>query len=107
MLLIINHNEFTFLGSQVIRNKRSLQFENEDDSNEDNAKWMTWSGDKDPNDFQDWKVDSEGNFYMDIPLADMTKKEEDENFDNIEEEVTVTLCLLLSITVFYFISKIE
>ena len=90
MLLIINHNEFTFLVSEVIRNKRSLQFETEDDLDEDNAKWMTWSGDKDPNDFQDWKVDSEGNFYMDIPLADMAKKEEDESFDNFETEVNIT-----------------
>ena len=101
MLLIINHYELAFLGSQLIRNKRSLQFETEDDLDEDNAKWMTWSGDKDPNDFQDWKVDSEGNFYMDIPLADMTKKEGDENIDEFETEVNIILFLLLSIKLHY------
>ena len=43
---------------------------------------MTWSGDKDPNDFMDWSVDSEGNFYMDIPLADMKKKQDQEELNN-------------------------
>ena len=72
----------TILGAQLVRNKRSLHFETEDDLDVDGPKWMTWSGDKDPNDFMDWSVDSEGNFYMDISLADMKKKQDQEELNN-------------------------
>ena len=54
---------------------------------EDTPKWMTWSGDKNPNDFNDWSIDSEGNYYMDIQLSDMKKDEE--NIEKADEYETI------------------
>ena len=61
---------------------------------EDTRKWMTWSEDKDPNDFNDWSIDSEGNFFMDIPLSDMEKdegkSEKEKEYETIDDEDMVT-----------------
>ena len=54
---------------------------------EDTPKWMTWAGDKDPNDFNDWSIDSEGNYFMDIPLSDM--KNNEGNIKTEEENETI------------------
>ena len=66
MILSILH--FYIDEAPLIRQKRSLNFKIDGDLDGKTRKWMTWSGDKNPNDFKDWSVDSEGNFYMDIPL---------------------------------------
>ena len=52
---------------------------------------MTWSGDKDPIDFMDWSVDSEGNFFMDIPLSDMNENHEVVDMDNQMEVIDTNL----------------
>ena len=40
----------------------------DDTANVASKRLVTWAGDKNPNDFMDWSVDSEGNFFIDIPL---------------------------------------
>lgn len=71
-----------------------MDFETEGDHVEDTPKWMTWSGDKDPNDFSDWSIDSEGNFFMDIPLSDTEKdegkSEKEKEYETIDDEDMVT-----------------
>ena len=75
-------------GAPIVRKKRSLHFEDDDDDlDKDNQRWMTWSGDKDPNDFLDWSVDSKGNFFMDIPFTDMNENQEDRAMSDENEVV--------------------
>ena len=59
-------------GYPLTRKKRSL-FEPDGDLDAETNKWMTWSADKNPEDFKDWSVDSKGNYFMDIPLKSTEK----------------------------------
>ena len=73
------------LGTPQVRQKRSLKFEIESDQEDESERWMTWGGDKDPNDLMDWNVDSEGNFFMDIPLKPTPVKYNDEKLAQAEK----------------------
>ena len=70
-MYILIHECFIFflLAYPLQRQKRSLEFDIYGDRFDESGKLVTWSGDKDPNDFKNWSVDEEGNFFMDIPLT--------------------------------------
>ena len=74
----------------MVREKRSLKFEIDGDDESKSGKWMTWSGDKNPENFMDWSVDSKGNFFMDIPLKSKEKKSEKSEVDILDREDEVT-----------------
>ena len=53
----------------------------DDTDNVATKRLVTWSGDKNPNDFMDWSVDSEGNFFIDIPLKSTELRFSNDNRD--------------------------
>ena len=52
-----------------------------DTDNVASERLMTWAGDKNPNDFMDWSVDSEGNFFIDIPIKSTELQLSNDNHD--------------------------
>ena len=70
------------LDTHAPRSKRSATYESMDDTdNVASERLMTWAGDKNPNDFMDWSVDSEGNFFIDIPLKSTELQLSNDNHD--------------------------
>ena len=53
----------------------------DDTDNVASKRLMTWAGDKNPNDFMDWSVDSEGNFFIDVPLKSTELQFSNDNHD--------------------------
>ena len=70
------------LDTHASRSKRSATYESMDDTdNVASKRLMTWAGDKNPNDFMDWSVDSEGNFFIDIPIKSTELQFSNDNHD--------------------------
>ena len=53
----------------------------DDTANVASKRLVTWAGDKNPNDFMDWSVDSEGNLFIDIPLKSTALQFSNDNND--------------------------
>ena len=53
----------------------------DDTDNVASERLMTWAGDKNPNDFIDWSVDSEGNVFIDIPIKSTELQLSNDNHD--------------------------
>ena len=70
------------LDTHASRSKRSATYESMDGTdNVASKRLMTWAGDKNPNDFMDWSVDSEGNFFIDVPLKSTELQFSNDNHD--------------------------
>ena len=80
----------TFLDTHATRSKRSATYESMlDTDNVASKRLVTWAGDKNPNDFMDWSVDSEGNFFIDIPL-----KSKELQFSNDNHDINKVILIL-------------